>query len=112
MVKTTGRFFVGGLLALFSSVVAQADPYTLGDGWKLGGTPYYVGGYFSTYYWHDPQGNSGFGLDDAAVMLYGVSLLYGYFDTLNIAQIAAGSRDPAEVLSLRRSFLRGVFPDT
>ena len=71
MAKTTGRFFVGGLLALFSSVVAQADPYTLGDGWKLGGTPYYVGGYFSTYYWHDPQGNSGFGLDDAAVMLYG-----------------------------------------
>jgi NADH-quinone oxidoreductase subunit N len=31
-----------------------------------------------------------FGAISAAVMLYGVSLLYGYFDTLNIAQIAAG----------------------
>jgi hypothetical protein len=71
MAKKRGRFFVSGLLVLAVSAALQADPYTLGDGWQLGDAPYYLGGYFSTDYWHDPYGNSGFSLYDAAVMLYG-----------------------------------------
>ena len=71
MSKKTGRFFAGALLAVTVSAALRADAYTLGDGWQLGRSPYYLGGYFSTDYWHDPQGNSGFGLYDAAVMLYG-----------------------------------------
>ena len=71
MANKIGCFLVSPLLAVIIADSLQADPYTLGDGWQLGNSPYYVGGYFSVDYWHDEQGNSGFGLYDAAVMLYG-----------------------------------------
>jgi NADH-quinone oxidoreductase subunit N len=41
-----------------------------------------------------------FGAVSAAIMLYGMSMLYGYFGTLDVTQIAKLARDPAHPFSL------------
>ena len=56
-------------LFLFSFLKADEE-YQLGQGYQLGSTPLYLGGYFSARY-DINHGDSEFDLDDVAVLVYG-----------------------------------------
>lgn len=74
MLKKVGQLFAAAVL----TVPLAADDYRLGDGLRLGGTPLYLGGYFSLDYWHNLKGTSELRLDDVSMMLYGSEAAWSF----------------------------------